>query len=302
MSHFGVLVIGNDVEKQLAPYHEFECTGKNDEYVQDVDVTEEIRGLMTGDDALSLEDALGYHGLEDKIVADESEVDKAGDDCEHKFGYAIVKSGQLVKAVNRTNPNKTWDWWVVGGRWSGFLKLRHGADGEVGRPGIMGSCANSGPGRADVTTKGAVDFSGMRDEAGAEAAADWDKAAAARGEATWISWDQMRDVEHKGNIDAARAAYGEQPAVQGMRKVFDYPLHSVDQYATPRDQFIQQARDRASVLYAVVKDGQWIAKGEMGWFGMSTDAESQADWNAKVNEMLDALPDDTPLTVVDCHI
>lgn len=82
----------------------------------------------------------------------------------------------------------------------------------------------------------------------------------------------------------------------------DYPWDGVDEYLTPRDQYIQKARDRATVLYAVVKDGEWIAKGEMGWFGMSADSSTQDDWNRKVNEMLDALPDDTVITVVDCHI
>lgn len=43
MSHFTVLVIGKDPEKQLAPYHEFECTGEDNEYVIDVDITEDTR-------------------------------------------------------------------------------------------------------------------------------------------------------------------------------------------------------------------------------------------------------------------
>ena len=41
MSHFTVLVIGPNVPEQLAPYHEFECTGRNDQYVQDIDKTAE---------------------------------------------------------------------------------------------------------------------------------------------------------------------------------------------------------------------------------------------------------------------
>ena len=44
MTHFTVLVVGPNPEQQLAPFHEFECTGKNDQYVQNVDVTEELRG------------------------------------------------------------------------------------------------------------------------------------------------------------------------------------------------------------------------------------------------------------------
>jgi len=43
MSHFAMLVIGANVDAQMAPYHEYECTGYNDQYVQDIDVTEDIR-------------------------------------------------------------------------------------------------------------------------------------------------------------------------------------------------------------------------------------------------------------------
>ena len=42
MSHFTVMVIGEDVEKQLQPYHEYECTGVLDEYVVFVDETKEM--------------------------------------------------------------------------------------------------------------------------------------------------------------------------------------------------------------------------------------------------------------------
>lgn len=43
MSHFSVMVIGQNVEKQLAPFHEFECTGVVDEYVQSVDKLEQAK-------------------------------------------------------------------------------------------------------------------------------------------------------------------------------------------------------------------------------------------------------------------
>lgn len=307
MSHFTVMVIGPNVEAQLQPYHEFECTGTNDEFVQDVDVTDEIRERMTGDDAETLEDALGYHGLADTIVDDESKVEKVGDECAHKYGYAIVKDGQLVKAVNRTNPNKTWDWWVVGGRWSGFLKLKPGADGELGQRGLMGSCANGGPGRADVAMKGSIDIAGMRDEAGNKAAATWDKAAAAKvsagldANATWESWEAVR-AKHPGNIDAARTEYHAQPAKAAVAKVFDSFFFDADALLVDRANYIEQARNRALSPYALVKDGQWFAKGRMGWWGMSDDKLTQDDWNRKVGELLDGLPDDTQITIVDCHI
>ncbi len=43
MSHFTVLVIGNNVDEQMARYHEFECTGEDDQYVIEVDTTAEAR-------------------------------------------------------------------------------------------------------------------------------------------------------------------------------------------------------------------------------------------------------------------
>lgn len=307
MSHFSVMVIGQNVAAQLQPYHEFECTGTNDEFVQDIDVTAEIKERMTGDGAETLDDALGFYGLEDKIVDDESKVEKVGDECAHKYGFAIVKDGQLVRAVTRTNPNKTWDWWVVGGRWSGFLKLKPGSTGELGERGLMGSCANAGAGRADVALKGSIDIAGMRDEAGTEAAATWDKAAAAKVAAgldentTWESWDAVR-AKHPGDIEAARTEYHAQPAKAAISKVFDSFFFNADALLVGREAYIEQARNAALSPYALVKDGQWFAKGRMGWWGMSDDKLTQDDWNRKVCELLNSLPDETQITIVDCHI
>lgn len=293
MSHFAIMVIGKDVEQQLAPYHEFECTGIDDQYVQSIDVTDECRTH-----------GLDWYGLDENTVTDESEVELDG---VHKYGYAVVDyEGLLVKAVNRTNPNKEWDWYQIGGRWSGFLKLKHDAAGSLGRRGLMGSCANDGEGRADAALKGAIDFEGMRDEAGTEAAANWDRAAEAKiaagfaANTIWDAWDVVRE-RHPGNIEAAREEYHAQEVMQAVKKALDL-WNGTDKFLTPRKEFIQQARDSALVLFGVVKDSKWFAKGEMGWFGMSTGDMTQTEWNRKVNELLDELPDDTMITVVDCHI
>ena len=132
MSHFSVLVIGDDPEKQLAPYHEFECTGVADEYVQDVDITVEVLKQAGRDPSVPVEDQLGQtweglrkalsdHGIDEKqIVSDQAQLDLSG---AHKYRYAIIINDELIKAVRRTNENKKWDWYVLGGRWSGHLKL-----------------------------------------------------------------------------------------------------------------------------------------------------------------------------------
>ena len=54
MSHFAVMVITEAqpteevLSRVLAPWHEFECTGTNDEYVVDLDITEEYRSRYMG--------------------------------------------------------------------------------------------------------------------------------------------------------------------------------------------------------------------------------------------------------------
>jgi hypothetical protein len=53
--------------------------------------------------------------------------------------------------------------------------------------------------------------------------------------------------------------------------------------------------------WAIVHDGQWIEKTAMGWWGMSAEVD-QTEWDRKHTELIDSLPDDTLLSVYDCHI
>lgn len=275
MSHFSVIVIGDDVEGQLAPYHEFECTGNNDQYVQDVDITDEVLANLKEDD---LHVALGIYGLEDRVVSSESGIDKSD---AHKYGYAIVQDGKLIKAVKRTNPNRKWDWWTIGGRWAGFFDPEHRLLSKV--------------------LKNSEVFDSMRNKAEIQALAEWDKAAAIANGQTWMSW-QAVIAAHNGDVAAAREPYLTQPGYAEVNEGLDLWGYGVDDFLKPREQYGKEARDAATSPYAVVMDGRWIAKGEMGWFGMSNDDVTQADWDKRVSDLLDALPDGTPLTIVDCHI
>jgi hypothetical protein len=298
MSHFTVMVFGDDVEAQLAPFHQFECTGENDEYVIDEDVTEDIQERI--DDGETIGDALGWYGLNDKVVEDESEVDTEGYDCEHKYGYAIVKDGKLIKAVNRTNPTYHWDWYQIGGRWSGFLKLKEGATGENGERSWCNSDKDIDTNRCDSALKRDIDIEGMRDAAGEDAGNAWDEIHRVVGDITWESWDSVR--ERIFDIDEAREFYNEQPALLMLRTAGLRHWGSTDEYLVTREEYVTNARNRAISTFAVLKDGEWIEKGEMGWFGMSTDTVSQVDWDVVIGKLIDSVSDDTRITIVDAHI
>lgn len=139
MSHFTVLVIGDNVERQLAPYHEFECTGTDDEFVVEVDDTAEVRSEFEDRDEAE------QTFLEFAQDWTERPILKPGDERsdEHKYGFIQVSDDGEVTTIRRTNPNAEWDWWVVGGRWNGFLPTKSGE-------------------RCNTTTVGDLDMSGGR--------------------------------------------------------------------------------------------------------------------------------------------
>lgn len=40
----------------------------------------------------------------------------------HKYGWVEVdENGEVTKVIDRTNPQKKWDWWKLGGRWTSFI-------------------------------------------------------------------------------------------------------------------------------------------------------------------------------------
>lgn len=134
MSHFTVLVIVEDVEAQLQPFHEFECTGENDQYVQDLDITEIARANFENETGIGfrefVDDYYRYKAVKFGEEPDKEDV--------HKYGYVLLdESGEVSKVFERTNPNCKWDWYVIGGRWQGFLKLKEGRTGEVGELSLL---------------------------------------------------------------------------------------------------------------------------------------------------------------------
>jgi hypothetical protein len=375
MSHFTVLVIGDNVEKQLQPFHEFECTGTDDEFVQDIDILAEKRAefeeatrtkvrLADGSVVSRSDDrcyrdptpeemqkigpiagtgfagGLSYHsrdwgdgrgyrakiwGLPEGAEEFEERFDSFAAFLRHefhdgfvvpfgqqpdlakahKYGYALLdEAGEVVKAIDRTNPNKQWDWWTVGGRWAGFFKLKPGATGERGNRTGNFSAPLPPPAadRADQVRKGDIDIEGMRDDAGAKAGEKFDRVHAVIAGRDWLNWDSVR-ATHQGDIEAARKAYHAQPVVADLNAadILGWS-EDLERYRATREEFVATARASAIATFAVLKDGQWYERGSMGWWGMVRDEKDEATWAREFGALIDSLPDDTLLTVVDCHI
>lgn len=117
MSHFTVAVFCNDpneVKEKLAPF--VEEVKEGDEYAYFCDRTKEVetewkkKGGSDNPKEIAAQKALGTFGKYESI-------DELAD---RYFGY-IIKDGCYGYFYN---PNAQWDWYRVGGRWSGELAVK----------------------------------------------------------------------------------------------------------------------------------------------------------------------------------
>jgi len=312
----------------LQPWHEYECTGVDDQYVVDVDVTDEVMSswaettevVKLADGTMKSRYAAEFY-VEEGTGWDKKRtfVQPAGTEivtisrCElaaiegetlaewakDYHGYVMNAEGRFIR---RTNPNRKWDWWVIGGRWSGLLKMKVGIKPLRGRPGAFGNEPEAGHG--DMAMLSEIDIDGMRTAAAERAGELWDKARAAAADCEIpLSWDKVREAGP--TIEEARTAYWAQPAIVAIKSAFPEQFDIDEEIAAlsvSREEACAAAADGALTTYAVVKDGKWYEKGQMGWFGMSHGEMSQSDWNRQTAELLAGLAPTTWLTIVDCHI
>ena len=56
------------------------------------------------------------------------------------------------------------------------------------------------------------------------------------------------------------------------------------------------------IPFAIIKDGHWIERGQMGWFAMVTDEKNKDEWDNEFYKIWDTINDDDLIVVLDCHI
>jgi hypothetical protein len=388
MSHFTVLVVhptklNDDVlGRLLAPYHEFECTGQDDEYVIEIDQTEEARseylsGTVTRykdpqgalhnpyedvfyrdptedeekkigiggtgfSEGLSFtsrdwEDGRGYrakvhflpegwsevelprpevvtfaefvddyYGRKAIVLGQEPDLNDA-----HTYGYTVLDDkGEVIKVIKRTNPNAQWDWWVVGGRWSGYFKLKNISEsldrGELGEPGTFGR-RDDLEGRADLCQLRDIDLEGMRAEAATKALEHFDKAHAVIAGRELPDYEKIQ-AECGGDHKLFREKFWQHPVVLEVNNALSkdgvhlWSTDDVSDLRRTREQVEIDARAGAIATFGVLKDGNWHERGSMGWWGMVSDEKDRNQWTREFGTLLDGLPPETWLAVVDCHI
>lgn len=204
------------------------------------------------------------------------------------------------------NPNSKWDWYEIGGRWAGYFQLKNGAVGVQGKQyNHFNEYRKSD--KADVCFKKDIDFERIRNEAGEEAAKNWELVHKQwEGLPELESWDAIRERHGREGVDDARKEYWAQPRVAACKtkEIQDQIgwMEDCERYQVSKEQFVQRAREASGVSFAVVKDGKWHENGRMGWFGSVSDEKDPETWNSMYSKMIDDLPEDSILVAIDCHI
>jgi hypothetical protein len=211
------------------------------------------------------------------------------------------------------NPRAKWDWYSVGGRWTGYFHVRAAWVGDAnlasGRPGLMTE-PNADREKCDCAPKRMLDFAAMRDWAEVDQGAQWKKFRAIADQypdtRSW-AWhvERVQDEADPMTIDQAREAYHAQSGVVALRETdFRFADDPYKNFAVTLEAYQADARLGAVPGWALLTlDGEWRERGDMGWWGMSdaTD-DSTAKFRRWANEYLDGLDDDVILVAVDVHI
>jgi len=298
MSHFKVLVIGEDIDGQLEPYNEHTQV--------------EAYPEPGFDFAKELERARSFYERNPDL---EPDLDRSSDHAvltTYKEGEDLRWNEDKTSACvwSTYNPNSKWDYWVIGGRFNANFKVKPDTPqddfvpSEVHWSEGFGNVADH-TNASDRARKRAIDYPAMIAARREDAEKQWEKLTAATEGLTppETGWSGYREAH--ADIEEARKAWGSHPWVSATRRAgfFDAYEDFFIGGENPQQAYIAHRETMAVTgFYAIVKDGKWLARGDMGWFGMSRNEANDTEWRDRVRDLIEELPDDTWLTTVDCHI
>lgn len=308
MSHFSVLVIGEDYNTMLAPFQENNMDDCPKEYLEFHDVEDEyLDEYKNGKAEYTVlpggRIVLPWSDEAKKYVRQlaKEEIDPNDSDFEQKareVGKKIPKVSIPFRETYSTfekyvegwhgaesrnpekgrygyweNPNCKWDWYLLGGRWSGLLQVtREGwAEARTGERSWMDNSPHA-PDFFDSCLIGHLDYDGMRESR-----------RKSRGE----GYDEVSKRIQKHSMEAEHIEF----------------MYGFDPTKVTREEYVAIA-DTESPLqtFAVLKDGEWYERGEMCMFGTVRDEKDPDRWDEEFNKLLRELDPNTRISIVDCHI
>ena len=260
LMHFLTMVIGDDPDEQLEPFQDNNFDTCPQAFLEFHDVEDEHRERYLS-------------GVFDGPGVKANDPERYGRPLREVFptfdDYMDAVHGPRDERTGRYgdwfNPNAQYDWYQLGGRFTGHLILKPGRNGLLGCPGVFRT--SPGVGLADQARMRDVDFAAMSRERYARYLATWS------------------ELENEGGTTDRRAKRS----------------HNIPGTISTREEFLDYARKRSTVNApsAVLVNGEWWGP----WWATDGLTEVAAfQWDAWYAENLEWFSDDTLLTVIDCHV
>ena len=295
MSHFAVLLIGNDIEEQLSKYDENLEIPRYIKYTKEeliANERESIEEYKNDTYAEYLSDPIKYAENttnENHLKYLKEEFPKKLTMTDEEIYELAIKwydpedIGENGEVYSTRNPDSKWDWYEVGGRYAGRIAVKDGV--EIEEPNF--SWGWSDDEKDKVIAMGyKTDSAYIKD----------------------IDFSKMHRTEEDYK-DAIRywelVVEGDKPKNKEEEDSVKFNWYKPEFYTERYKNKETYAKCNSSFsMWAVVKDGVWYEKGEMGWWAMSNETNDEAvDWDLNFfDRFIKDLPEDTVITVVDCHI
>ena len=316
MSHFTVLVPARSyehLERILEPYNEqLEDDSPYIEYETDIS-PEEVSGVIE-DAWKEIHDRKAFSWLKGNERTDRiaKRIDILKSEnlsaIAHELGWRLGLDGSFGYYCN---PNARWDWWIVGGRWSGLLKLKdgyanNGLEIGNGEPGVFGGL-NKEQDQADYAPKYAIDWEAMRFERARDHVKMFNKVAAALDKLGYTPQDYMNNFGLRGTtedeVEQGRKIH--QSIRSAFHEMHGEPLPIFWEFVSADPNKSYEIKLMEPLTFGIIDlNGKWVTGEEMGWFGVSWEKnEGDIDhYHTAYWEIIDKALDDTIFFVVDCHI
>lgn len=285
MSHFSLLIIGDEPEEQLKPFQQFDLDSGFNEYVVFRDDEDYLRkeweeGTIS---ARKIEDPEKYPDI-DIIDSEEYGLISASYDsklsglpyidipavlaypsfetfCEEYHGYD-ERDEKQGRYGYWENPNSKWDWYELGGRWKNFLKIK---------------------------TKTSYTNPFNRYKKGS--AAIWVSQCFSH-QIDWEGMERIRKEKAEDNWNVYQLAKSGEIKISNPRKVLGL-------FFDPPDKETYLAKVIDPTLSAILYEGEWIEPDTtQEYIPKYEDLEA---WKQKFKDIVRSIPNSTLVSIYDCH-
>lgn len=330
MSHYLVLVVGDNVEEQLAPYDEnLKVKPFLNEEMKPAKIIEAIKRAIKKkyyeDETEILQRWIDFYeekGWEALMKKHRHYINKVF--MESWYGELIAPDGKVYSTYNK---NAKWDWYQIGGRWADCLRLkrREPTEEDIEKIEAIGLTFEEVEKIAEKI-KNNEDIGGDRKNLPALKLyyqAIYPKGGLGEPSLLFDNFTRSPgrcDIAKKGDIDTeSKETELKETAAELWEKWQEVKEKDEDtrkKFLTESLGFLHTKRDVELLNtmtkdeytechgtwapYALLWNDTWYSRGDMGWWGISYNEENQ--WKGTFKELWNQIPDDETITAVDCHI